>query len=69
MTLWYEHDSAGNTASGEFSWVHQEVLGDNQDRITDFYTNRAPDFENAGGSIYAGFHDFYAEGNAGSKMV
>jgi len=65
MTLWYHNDRAGTTASGEFSWIHQDVT----DSITHFYTNRASNFENIGGCIYAGFHDFYAEGNAGSTMV
>jgi len=70
LTLWYESHEAGKAAAGEYSWVYQQKNGpnDNEQRIYDFYQFQAPKLSKAGGSIYPGFHDFYAEGNAGSTL-
>ena len=34
-----------------------------------FYTRQAEKFSKSGGSIYPGFHDFYAQGASGENLV
>jgi len=66
LTLNYQSADAGTAASGEFSWVYQKkdeiCVYANQNSIKNFYTNKAPTLDHTGGSVYPGFHDFYAEG-------
>jgi hypothetical protein len=64
LTLWYESGDAGTNADGEFSWVYQDNTV-HTSHLTNFYTNQAPKFRTAVGSIYPGFYDYYKEGGAG----
>ena len=57
-------------AAGEFSWVWQPLdVNDNEERVYFFYTRQAEKFSKSGGSIYPGFHDFYAQGGSGENLV
>jgi hypothetical protein len=60
LTLWYESGDAGTNADGEFSWVYQDNTV-HTSHLTNFYTNQAPKFRTAVGSIYPGFYDYYKE--------
>ncbi|MCU4156534.1 hypothetical protein J1N10_11155 [Carboxylicivirga sp. A043] len=63
LTLWNESADAGDNADGEYAWVYQD-----NDHLSDFYTNRYSQLNVAMGSAYPGFHDFYEEGGWGSEI-
>jgi hypothetical protein len=63
LTLWYESGDAGSAADGEYTWIYSDYLTG----ITNFYSNRAPTLKTVMGVAYPGFHDYYAEGGAGSS--
>lgn len=63
LPLWYENADAGTNADGEYAWVYSDYLTG----LNNFYANRAPGLKTAMGVAYPGFHDYYAEGGAGSS--
>ena len=66
LTLWYEMNDAGANADGEYPWIYEDEAFDNyQSHLTNFYQNRADDFDVAGGVAFPGFVDFYEEGGVG----
>lgn len=64
LPLWYENGDAGSNADGEYAWIYSDGING----IRNFYQNRAPGLKTAMGIAYPGFHDFYAEGGAGSTL-
>jgi hypothetical protein len=69
LTLWYESTDAGSNADGEYEWIYNDYLTG----LTNFYSNRIVQLENAGkhiagGIAYPGFKDFYAQGGAGQSL-
>lgn len=70
LTLWYESNDAGSNADGEYAWVYESPgSNDHLAHQQNFYNNRAPSLDVAGGSVYPGFHDFYQEGGAGGTLL
>jgi hypothetical protein len=64
LPLWYENGDAGSNADGEYAWIYSDYTTG----LKNFYANRAPGLKTVMGVAYPGFHDFYAEGNAGSTL-
>jgi hypothetical protein len=57
----------GSGATGEFGWVYQDPgTTDNLTVQQNFLANEAPKFSTSLGVAYAGYNDYYAQGNAGA---
>lgn len=64
LTLWNESGDAGSNADGEYLWIYQNYM-DHLTHLDNYYKNKAPQMKTVMGVVYPGFHDYYAEGNAG----
>jgi hypothetical protein len=67
VPIQYQSQQVGTGASGEFAWVYQDA--GTQDHLTvqkNFLSVQAPKFATSLGVAYAGYHDYYAQGNAGA---
>jgi hypothetical protein len=68
LPLEYQMGEAGANADGEYAWPYQDANTSNHlSKLNSFYISRAPGLTTAAGVAYPGFHDFYAEGGAGSS--
>jgi hypothetical protein len=59
LTLWYQSNQAGGSASGEFPWLYSDFLGG----LQNFYSYRSVNVKF--GVAYPGFNTFYAAGGWG----
>jgi len=66
LPLWYEAGDGGSNSDGEYVWIYEEN-DDYYSRMQAYYQNRAGSMKTVMGVAYPGFHDFYAEGGAGSS--
>jgi hypothetical protein len=70
VTLWDHRHRSGDNADGEYAWIFEnENLDDHLLRQSDFYANKAPFLNTAGGVAYPGFNDYYAEGGVGNVVA
>ncbi len=72
VALPYQASQVGAPATGEFGWVYQDPgTSDNLTVQQNFLANEAPKFSNSIGVAYAGYNDYYAQGDdgAGSGFV